>query len=143
MKFKNHYNASQFKDHNETNTKPSVTIPDMSMSIRQIMDRYARGLPLGGIRVPVYDGDEDFYPDPKTMDISERAEFIQQKREELAQLNRDLEEKQKQNNEAATKLRKEEIEKKLQEREDNAAAKKRFAQYNREAQRQKINDEEE
>lgn len=35
------------------------------------MTRFASGLPISGQRVPVYDGDEDFIPDMRSMDLSE------------------------------------------------------------------------
>jgi len=58
-------------------TQVSQTIPDQTMSIRTILDRYAKGLPVSGYKTPIYeDGDiEDVLPDPRTMDLAERQEF--------------------------------------------------------------------
>lgn len=72
MNFKTPYNA--VPSAGEVNTQPSKTIPDQSMSIREIMKRYASGLPLGGQRVPMYDeGEDDPFDgkDPRTFDLSE------------------------------------------------------------------------
>jgi hypothetical protein len=39
-------------------TQPSLTVPDQTMSIRTIMERYARGLPTDNVKTPLYDVDE-------------------------------------------------------------------------------------
>lgn len=66
----------------EVNDLPSLTVPNMALSIRQILDRYARGLPLGGQRLPVYDEDNDL-PDIRTLDLVDRAELADHYRAEL------------------------------------------------------------
>ena len=48
---------------------PSMTIPDQTMSLRQILDRYARGLPIAGVKVPQFDDGEIEMPDPRTLDL--------------------------------------------------------------------------
>lgn len=48
----------------------SATIPDQTMSIREIMERYARGLPFTSAKTPIYDIDDDS-PDIRTLDLSE------------------------------------------------------------------------
>lgn len=75
-KFKTAWNADEFDIPLEYNEEPSMTVPDQSMSVREIMDRFARGLPVSGHKVPVYDGEEDL-PDMKKLDLSERAEMIE------------------------------------------------------------------
>lgn len=62
----------------------SKTIPDQSMSVQEIMRRFAQGLPLGGEKVPIYDGDEEYLPDPKTLDISEIEDMKIANRNEIA-----------------------------------------------------------
>lgn len=54
----------------EINTLPSLTVPDQSMSVQEILDRYARGLPIGGSRVPIFD-EEDDMPDTTHMDLAD------------------------------------------------------------------------
>lgn len=39
-------------------TEPSLTVPDMTMSMRTIMERYAKGLPIDNQKTPIYDIDE-------------------------------------------------------------------------------------
>lgn len=42
----------------KTFTQPSLTIPDQTMSIRTIMERYARGLPFEDRKTPLFDTDD-------------------------------------------------------------------------------------
>lgn len=52
----------------ESNKKPSKTVPDMSMSIMEIMVRYSQGRPLHYNSNLSYTGD-NLYPDVRTMDL--------------------------------------------------------------------------
>lgn len=70
----------------EINNLPSETVPDQTLSVKEIMVRYARGLPLEGQRVPIWNGEDDDMPDPRTLDLSERQDFAEQAKEELKQL---------------------------------------------------------
>jgi hypothetical protein len=69
----------------EENDQPSLTVPDQTMSIREIIDRYANG---GVIETftPFYGDEEDFdeiLPDPFKMDLAERQALTEQFQEEL------------------------------------------------------------
>ncbi len=90
FKIRTNLSARLIKSDGEKNTLPSLTVPDQSLTIRQIMERYARGLPLEGQRVPIYEGeDEDNYlPDPRTLDLSEREDLAAQANEELHEIKR-------------------------------------------------------
>lgn len=56
-------------------SQPSLTIPDQTMSLRTILDRYARGMPLTGYAgAPVYDGEAEL-PDIRKMDLTELRDF--------------------------------------------------------------------
>lgn len=84
MKFKTQWNADEFpRSPGETNTGISETIPDQSLSVREIMTRHAHGLPVSGERVPVYHGEEEFLPDPNTLDLAEREDLKIQNAEEI------------------------------------------------------------
>lgn len=72
MKLRNQW---EFKARGQKFTKPSMTIPDQTLSIKEIISRYVRGLPIDGEKVPIYDGEEDDMPDPRTLDLSELAEL--------------------------------------------------------------------
>lgn len=103
----------------EKNTKPSKTIPDQSLSIREIMLRYARGLPLEGVREPFFDEDPDNpMPDLSRMDIIDQHETIQAAKDEIRDIahkyrTEQEEKKQKAYNEYKAKY--EELDKKYKE----------------------------
>lgn len=76
MKFKTPWNKSEFPvDKGEVNTQPSQTVPDQTLSLKELLDRYARGLPIVGEKFPIYNGDEEDLPDLKKMDLSEIADL--------------------------------------------------------------------
>lgn len=56
----------------EVNDEPSMTVPDQTLSMREIVDRYTRGLPIDAAIYDAYDDGDDFLPDPKTLDLAER-----------------------------------------------------------------------
>lgn len=80
MTFKTTWNATAFPVYGKRFTLPSLTVPDQSMTVKQIADRYIRGLPIGGEKVAIYesretDDFEDMLPDLANLDISERFEL--------------------------------------------------------------------
>lgn len=81
--FRSILNLHLYRQRGEVNTEPSLTVPDQTMSVREILIRYARGLPIGGSRQPVFDEDDDM-PDPKTLDLVERQELSMKYSEELS-----------------------------------------------------------
>lgn len=67
----------------------SMTVPDQSMTIQEILQRYARGLPLGGQRVPMYEDDDiGAMPDIHTMDLADRQEYFESVREDVEKIKR-------------------------------------------------------
>lgn len=85
-KIKNSNNAKEFPTQKEDYFSPSLTVPDESLSIRQIMQRYARGLPLN-TKVPQYYGeDTDGIYDLRKLDLSEQAEYLENAEQELNSL---------------------------------------------------------
>lgn len=75
-KFRTKYTPAQ-KSTGEVFTKPSQTVPDQTMSVPEILSRYARGLPITMGKVPIYDGEDDPFNgvNPKTLDLSEIHEI--------------------------------------------------------------------
>lgn len=59
----------------EKNNGISETLPDQTMSIRTLIQRYAHGLPIQGAKTPLYEGDEEFTPDFAKMDLTELDEY--------------------------------------------------------------------
>ena len=84
MKWKTPYNAKP--DQGEVNNDPSLTIPDEALSIQEILVRHARGLPTTGQRVPIYLGEDEEFPDPRKMDISEREALKKELKQEIKEL---------------------------------------------------------
>jgi len=76
MKIKHALNAKNFPVKGKVFTQPSQTVPDQSMSIKTILERYARGLPVGG-RLDEYYDEEDTLPNPLTLDLAERQELAE------------------------------------------------------------------
>lgn len=89
-RFKTPWNASKFPHKGEVNTQPSKTVPDQTMSIKEIMERYARGLPIEAGKVPIYHGEEDEIPDLKRMDLSERADYLEAVKDHVKDLKTQL-----------------------------------------------------
>jgi len=89
MKHRNQYNTKEFKKDGEKNFSPSMTIPDQTLSIKEILERYARGLPMDG-KVPIYEGEDGDGIDPRRLDISEREELRKLYTEELNEIKQKL-----------------------------------------------------
>lgn len=87
VKIKTSMNAHEFEKHYEINNEPSLTVPDQTMSIQEILERYARGLPIGGQNEGYYD-EEDDLPDPRTLDLEERAQLAMRFEDEIKTLRR-------------------------------------------------------
>jgi len=89
---KTRYNREQHPCNYEVNFEPSQTVPDQTMSIRTILDRYSRGLPIGGQMESLWQEDDEYndMPDPRTLDLSERQELAQQAAEELAAIKKTI-----------------------------------------------------
>lgn len=103
MQFNTYYKRE--KDKGEINNAPSKTVPSQSMTIREIINRTQKGLPVTGVRVPMYNETEDgIMPDLRNMDISEIYELkrrIQQTERTLRKkLEEEEEEKQREETEA-------------------------------------------
>lgn len=85
MKVKNSLNANTFDKKYKVFTQPSMTVPDQSMSIKTILERYARGLPVGG-RLDEYYDEEDTLPNPLTLDLAERQELAELYTQEINEI---------------------------------------------------------
>jgi hypothetical protein len=86
MKIKTFMNYGQFENDHEKGFGPSQTIPDQTMSIRELVRRYASGLPLGGSKEPIYEGEDGDGIDPRRLDLAERQELEIAARQELAEI---------------------------------------------------------
>lgn len=89
-KIKTQWNKHLFPDYYEINNQPSLTVPDQTMTIKQILDRYARGIPFDNAKIPIYDGEDDVLEgiNWQSMDLTEREAFKEQISQELFELQR-------------------------------------------------------
>lgn len=69
----------------EVNNQPSLTIPDQTMSIAELVRRYAQGLPIEGQKVPLYDGENEF-PDLTKMDLADRQTYLESAAQEYQEI---------------------------------------------------------
>jgi len=99
------FNANEFND-DETITEVSQTIPDQAMSVRELLNRYASGQPLGGTE-PIYEGEDGDGIDPRRLDLAERQELEIKARQELAEIEERL--KSKKAEKSKSKLTEQEI----------------------------------
>lgn len=63
----------------------SLTVPDQSMSLHQLLYNYTRGMPLPQERQGEYLGDE-YVPDFQSMDLSEIADYKMELQENIKEL---------------------------------------------------------
>lgn len=90
----------------EVNNQPSLTVPDQSMSIIEIMKRFAKGLPIDGERVPWYEGtDQEIeengdFPDITRLDQVDRHMLAKDAQENTARLRKKLREEAEQKKKA-------------------------------------------
>lgn len=80
MKFSNYYHQSDYEG--EINNKPSMTIPNQTLSIPELIRRYASGQSLEGSKTPIYDDEptEDILRGRPfaSYDLSEQHQIIRQ-----------------------------------------------------------------
>lgn len=79
----------------ETKPMPSCTVPDQTVSIKEIVDRTRKGQIISGALKAVYDS-TDQLPDPRSLDYVERQEIMEMADKEL----RELKQRQEQRNAA-------------------------------------------
>ncbi|RLD25917.1 MAG: hypothetical protein DRI75_12625 [Bacteroidetes bacterium] len=107
MRIKHSLNKKEFVSDGEINNLPSQTIPDQTLSIRELIKRYATGLPLDGLKNPIYEGEDGDGIDPRRLDLAERQELEISARQELAEIEERL--KSKKAEKIAQKLSKQDI----------------------------------
>lgn len=88
-KFQTQYNRDIKVIHMEINKDPSMTIPDQTFTLPEIIARFAKGLPVkGNSQVPMYDEGTDILKGVNfnTLDLSEKQDFINDTRNEYKSL---------------------------------------------------------
>lgn len=105
-----------------------MTLPDQSMTVKEIMQRHSVGLPSVGATVPVYDSelepdfdhDTDLPPDLRKLDISEVKDLQQSNKEKIADIQKKLREK---NQRDAAEKTKSQIRKELEQEQQKNKSK--------------------
>lgn len=88
MKFKTQWNAHEFPKTMERGGGISLTVPDQTMSIKEIVRRFASGLPVTGVRVPMFNEEEDL-PDWEGLDLAERQILLEENADYIEKLEKD------------------------------------------------------
>lgn len=83
QRFKHPYILELFPDEGEVNNEPSLTVPDQSLTVSEILARFARGLPVTASQVSPLFEDTEGLPDPRSLDLVDRAELAEQYAAEL------------------------------------------------------------
>lgn len=113
MFYNTHRTAREIAFPKEVHGKPSLTIPDQSLTIKEILQRYAQGLPLhASAQIPIYHGDNEI-PDLQRMDLAEREQYLNDLKQTVedtkARINQQLEDEKRQQEEAAKQQAKAEL----------------------------------
>lgn len=121
-KFRTQFNRLKMSP-GEVNNKPSLTIPDQTLTLQQILERYAKGIGFAGSGGAVYDEDEGGHiPDFRRMDLTEQHDYIQETAKDLeAKMEAGKISKRKKESDAEFERRLEEW-KKSQPKPDNPSA---------------------
>lgn len=114
---RNQMNKALYPKKGETFKKPSMTQPNQSMTIKEIVERHKRGFPIDGAKIPIYQG-EDALPDISHLDLAEQQEIIEAMADQLVDVKQRLQAIAKDKKE---KEELERIEKIIQERLKNSS----------------------
>lgn len=96
IRFRTPYNYDHVAERKESNMvldpetgevkpMPSCTVPDQTVSIREIVDRTQKGQIISGALKAVYNP-EDVLPDPRSMDFVERKHALELAEKQLIEL---------------------------------------------------------
>lgn len=88
-----HAKAGVANPKGEVNAEHSLTVPNMTMSLEELLKRYTRGEQVS-VFEPVFNGDEDF-PDVENMDVLDRIDLLNQVKVGVNDLRDDIERKRK------------------------------------------------
>lgn len=69
MRISNHWSARKLTNKGEVNTKPSQTVPNQSLSVKEIITRFTQGRPLPSNGEPWYT--DEYLPNMQTLDLVE------------------------------------------------------------------------
>lgn len=86
------YTSMFYPKNMEMNIMPSMTVPDMSMTVGELVKRFAQGLPLDGGKTPLWEEEGDM-PDMVKLDLAERQQVIEEAVEEIKTIEKRVKER--------------------------------------------------
>jgi hypothetical protein len=93
-KVKNSLNVETFPNNYRTKWSASLTIPDQTMSMRELIERHTSGLTLDVGKTPIYDEDGTSQGiNPKTLDLVDFQELSENNVEHIKTLSKKIEDK--------------------------------------------------
>jgi hypothetical protein len=78
------YVEKQSEQEEKSSMEPSQTVPDMTLSLQELVERYTRGQSVATF-TPVYYGEDEEFADVSRMDPIERIEYARFIREKIAE----------------------------------------------------------
>lgn len=78
------YIEKQEEQEEKSSMEPSQTVPDMTLSLQELVERYTRGQSVATF-TPVYYGEDEEFADVSRMDPIERIEYARFIREKIAE----------------------------------------------------------
>lgn len=116
---KKHFNSRYFAKSYEINDQPSQTVPDDAMTIQEIVNRYAHGMPLPPGRAGEYfPEDSDLPHDLDNLDLAEREEILREVARKRDEIIESVQERKKQ---AQEKRLEAVVNKRIKDRDDRRA----------------------
>ena len=91
IKFRSAFNYQEKLEEQEekSSMEPSQTVPDMTLSLQELVERYTRGQSVATF-TPVYYGEEEEFADVSRMDPIERIEYARYIREKISETRNSL-----------------------------------------------------
>jgi hypothetical protein len=87
------YIQKQSEQEEKSSMEPSQTVPDMTLSLQELVERYTRGQSVATF-TPVYYGEDEEFADVSRMDPIERIEYARYIREQISTARHSLAEQQ-------------------------------------------------
>lgn len=86
IKFRSAFTYLEKEEEQEVKSsmEPSQTVPDMTLSLQELVERYTRGQSVATF-TPVYYGEDEEFADVSRMDPIERIEYARFIREKIAE----------------------------------------------------------
>lgn len=87
------FNFDPDKCKKESSDKPSLTVPDMTLDVKELVSRYIRGQEVDTFN-PVYLGEDEEFVDIEKLDEPDRLEYLQSLGKDIVRLQKRVAEEQ-------------------------------------------------